>query len=157
MSAPSSDTPLLSPALLANIGKQSAPRTEVVTRRDIRKYAIATNQRQRKYLDGDEAPPLFHVSLFWDVVERDMLSPDGVSIDALLPKFPLEKAMAGGLKVAYHTKIHPGDVLIGTRTLTEIYDKQGRSGPLIFYSVVLDVRRDDGTPVLTETTTRILR
>ena len=157
MSAPSSDTPLLSPALLANIGKQSAPRTEVVTRRDIRKYAIATNQRQRKYLDGDEAPPLFHVSLFWDVVERDMLSPDGVSIDALLPKFPLEKAMAGGLKVAYHAKIRPGDVLVGTRTLTEIYDKQGRSGPLIFYSVVLDVRRDDGTPVITETTTRILR
>ena len=157
MSAPSLDAPLLSPELLANIGKQSTPRTEVVTRRDIRKYAIATNQRQRKYLDGDEAPPLFHVALFWDVVERDMLSPDGVSIDALLPKFPLERAMAGGLKVVYHARIHPRDVLVGTRTLTEIYAKQGRSGALIFYTVVLDIRREDGAHVLTETTTRILR
>lgn len=148
---------LLSPALLANIGKQSSPRSEVVTRRDIRKYAIATGQTQRRYLDGDVAPPLFHVALFWDVVERDELSPDGVSIDKLLPKFPLERAMAGGLNVQYHSKIKPGDVLIGTRTLTEIYDKQGRSGPLIFYAVVLEIRRNDGTPVITETTTRILR
>ncbi len=148
---------LLSPELLASIGRSSPPRTEVVTRRDIRKYAIATNQRQRRYLDGDEAPPLFHVALFWDVVERDQLTPDGVSIDRLLPKFPLERAMAGGLKVQYHDRIRPGDTLVGTRTLTEIFDKQGRSGPLIFYTVVLDVRRTDGTPVITETTTRILR
>ena len=148
---------LLSPDLLANIGRQAAPRTEVVTRRDLRKYAIATGQTQRRYLDGDVAPPLFHVALFWDVVERDELTPDGVSIDKLLPKFPLERAMAGGLNVQYHSRIKPGDVLIGTRTLTQIYDKQGRSGPLIFYAVVLDIRRDDGTPVITETTTRILR
>ena len=148
---------LLTPELLANIGRSSPPRTEVVTRRDIRKYAVATNQRQRRYLDGDEAPPLFHVALFWDVVERDELTPDGVSIDRLLPKFPLERAMAGGLTVEYHGKIRPGDTLVGTRTLTDIQAKQGRSGPLILYAVVLDVRRPDGTPVITETTTRILR
>ncbi len=148
---------LLSPELLANIGKTELPRTEVVTRRDIRKYAIATDQRQRKYLDGDEAPPLFHVALFWDVVERDELTPDGVSIDKLLPKFPLERAMAGGLNIRYHDKIRAGDTLIGTRTLTDIYEKEGRSGPLIFYEVVLEVVRDDATAVITQTTTRILR
>ncbi len=148
---------VLTPELLANIGKAAPLRTEVVTRRDIRKYAIATNQRQRKYLDGDEAPPLYHVALFWDVVELDELSPDGVSIDALLPKFPLEKAMAGGLNITYHDRIRPGDVLIGERTLTDIYEKEGRSGPLIFYEVVLEVRRQDGSPVITEKTTRILR
>ncbi|MYF12532.1 MAG: MaoC family dehydratase [Gammaproteobacteria bacterium] len=148
---------VLTPELKANIGKAAPPRTEVVTRRDIRKYAIATNQRQRKYLDGDEAPPLYHVALFWDVVELDELTPDGVSIDALLPKFPLEKAMAGGLNITYHDRIRPGDVLVGERTLTDIYEKEGRSGPLIFYEVVLEVRRQDGSPVITEKTTRILR
>lgn len=148
---------LLTPELLANIGKQAPPRTEVVTRRDIRKYAIATNQRQRKYLEGDEAPPLYHVALFWDVVELSELTPDGVSIDKLLPKFPLEKAMAGGLNISYHDKIRPGDVLVGRRTLTDIYEKEGRSGPLIFYEVVLKVQRRDGRPVITEKTTRLLR
>ncbi len=148
---------LLTPELLANIGKKGPPRTEVVTRRDIRKYAIASGQRQRKYLDGDEAPPLYHVALFWDLVERDELGPDGVSIDKLLPKFPLTRAMAGGLEIQYHDGIRPGDKLTGTRTLTDIYEKQGRSGPLIFYTVALEVVRANGDPVITEKTTRILR
>ena len=148
---------LLTPELLANIGKAAPPRTEVVTRRDIRKYAIATNQRQRKYLDGDEAPPLYHVALFWDLAEMSELTPDGVSIDKLLPKFPLEKAMAGGLNISYHDKIRPGDVLVGHRRLTDIYEKQGRSGPLIFYELVLRVERQDGASVITEKTTRLLR
>ncbi len=148
---------LLTPNLLAHIGKTVTPRTEVVTRRDIRKYSIATDQRQRKYLDGDEAPPLYHVALFWDVVELDELTPDGVSIDKLLPKLPLERAMAGGLNITYHDRIRPGDVLIGRRTLTDLYEKEGRSGPIIFYEVVLEVSREDGSPVITEKTTRLLR
>ena len=148
---------LITPDLRAHIGRRSEPRTEVVTRRDILKYAIASGQRQRKYLDGDEAPPLFHLALFWDVVERDRLTPDGVAFDTLLPKFPLERAMAGGLEIEYFARICPGDTLVATRTLADIYEKQGRSGALIFYVVVLDVRREDGTPVLRETTTRILR
>ena len=148
---------LLNEELLANMGKKAEPKTEVVTRRDIRKYAIASGQRLKKYLNGDEAPPLFHVALFWDVVERDELSPDGVSIDKLLPKFPLEKAMAGGLEIEYFGKIRPGDVLTSYRTLTDIYEKQGRSGPLIFYEIVMQVINQQGGLVLTEKTTRILR
>ncbi|MEH6581224.1 MAG: MaoC family dehydratase N-terminal domain-containing protein [Halioglobus sp.] len=148
---------VLSPELLANIGRQSEPRRELVTRRDIRKYAVATDNRQRKYLDGDQAPPMFHVPLFWDVVELDQLTPDGVSIDALLPKFPLEKAMAGGLKIEYHLPVRPGDWLTATRTLTDIYEKEGRSGPLIFYEVIMDIVNEDQTLVIREKTTRILR
>ena len=148
---------LLDDELLANIGRRSEPQRELVTRRDIRKYAVATGNRQRKYLDGDEAPPMFHLPLFWDVVELDQLTPDGVSIDPLLPKFPLEKAMAGGLHIDYHKPVHPGDWLTATRTLTNIYEKQGRSGALIFYEVVMAITNDDGEPVITEKTTRILR
>lgn len=150
-------TSVLNDALLANIGRQSEPVRELVTRRDIRKYAIATGNRQRKYLDGDQAPPMFHVALFWDVVELDELSPDGVSIDRLLPKFPLEKAMAGGLHIEYHRPVHPGDWLTATRTLSNIYEKIGRSGPLIFYEVDMDIVDDDGNLVIREKTTRILR
>ena len=148
---------LISDDLLANIGRQSEPRREIVTRRDIRKYAVATGSRLRKYLDGDVAPPMFHVPLFWDVVELDQLTPDGVSIDTLLPKFPLQRAMAGGLDIEYHQPIRPGDWLTAVRTLTAIYEKEGRSGPLIFYEVVMDIRNDDGQLMVREKTTRILR
>jgi hypothetical protein len=37
---------LLSEDVLLHIGNQSEPRREIVTRRDIRKYAIATDNRQ---------------------------------------------------------------------------------------------------------------
>ena len=148
---------VLTPDLLANIGRKSEPRRELVTRRDIRKYAVATGNRQRKYLDGELAPPMFHVPLFWDVVELDQLTPDGVSIDTLLPRFPLEKAMAGGLQIEYHKPVRPGDWLTATRTLTAIYEKEGRSGPLIFYEIVMDVVDDGQELVIREKTTRILR
>ncbi len=148
---------VLTEDVLAYIGRQDEPRVEVVNRRDIRKYSIATRQRKPKYLAGDEAPPLYHVALFWDVVPLDELSPDGVSVDRLLPKFPLERAMAGGLEIDYHRAIYAGDTLIGQRTLSAIYEKEGRSGPLIFYEVELAVRLESGEPVLTEKTTRILR
>ena len=100
---------------------------------------------------------MFHVALFWAVVEREKLTPDGVSIDPLLPKFPLERAMAGGLKIDYHKTIFPGDVLVATRTLTDIYEKQGSQGPLIFYEVIMQIESESGERVLTEKTTRILR
>ena len=78
---------VLTPDLLANIGRKGPPRTEVVTRRDIRKYAIASGQRQRRFLDGDEAPPLYHVALFWDVVERDELTPTASPSTGCFPNF----------------------------------------------------------------------
>lgn len=148
---------VLTDGLLSNIGKTASPRRELVTRRDIRKYSIATGQQSKKYLEGDEAPPLFHVSLFWDVIEMDQLSPDGVSIDSLLPDFPLKKAMAGGLKIDYFKPILPGQWLTAKRTLTDIYEKQGSKGPLIFYEIIMDVEDDSGELVLREKATRILR
>ncbi len=143
--------------VLSAIGRESEPRTEIVTRRDIRKYAIATGQSQRNYLDGDVAPPMFHVALFWDIVELDDLMPDGVSVDTLLPRFPLEKAMAGGLDLKYLKPIKPGDELIATRRLIDIYLKKGSKGPIIFYEVIMEVKDSFGNDVVWEKTTRLLR
>lgn len=148
---------LLTEDILQHIGNTAPPKKELVTRRDIRKYSIATDQKQEKYLNGDEAPPMFHLSLFWDVVPLDQLLPDGVSKDSLLPEFPLKKAMAGGLKIEYHRPIYPGDWLIATRTLTDIYEKVGSKGPIIFYEVTMEIVNDKGEKVITEKTTRLLR
>ena len=41
------------------IGRSDKPVRFEVARRDIIKYAIATEQQQEKYLRGDEAPPMF--------------------------------------------------------------------------------------------------
>ena len=148
---------LLSDDVLSYIGRSTPPRKELASRREIRKYSIATGQRLKAYLDGDVAPPMFHVALFWDIVGLDQLTPDGVSIDSLLPKFPLEKAMAGGLKIEYHRQIKAGDVIVATRTLTDIYEKMGSQGPIIFYEVIMKLETESGELVLVEKTTRLLR
>ena len=150
-------TALIDDDLRSQIGLSPEPLTELVTRRDIRKYSIATGQRRQKYLNGDEAPPLFHMALFWDVVEQGSISPDGVALDNWLPEFPLKRAMAGELKLEYYQAILPGQTLSAHRTLCDIYEKQGRSGPLIFYVVSTEIRDATGAAVLTEKATRILR
>lgn len=148
---------LLTPEHLAHIGDKGPRKQEIATRRDIRKYAVATGQTLAKYLDGDVAPPLYHVTLFWEVVELSRLSPDGVYIDSLIPALPLERAMAGGLDIEYFQPIHAGDELIAQRELTALYEKSGRSGSLIFYEVIMEVSTLAGERVLREKTTRILR
>jgi len=148
---------LISDELRSQIGLSPEPRTELVTRRDIRKYSVATGQRLQKYVNGDEAPPLFHLALFWDVVEQGKLSPDGVALDNWLPEFPLKRAMAGQLKLEYHQAILPGQTLTANRELCDMFEKQGSSGPLIFYEVSTHVFDESDSIVLTEHATRILR
>jgi hydroxyacyl-ACP dehydratase HTD2-like protein with hotdog domain len=147
----------LNPALLRMIGTRSRPQTELVTRKDIRKYAIATRQRLPKFLAGDEAPPLFHVALFWPVLPVEELAADGVAVDTLFPPVENRRPMAGGLKIDYHRPIRPGDVLTATRTLADIYEKQGSSGTLVFIEVLMQVVDAAGLAVLSEKTTRIMR
>ncbi len=148
---------LLTPEIMAFVGNKTKPQREIVTRRDIQKYSVATSNRQEKYLSGDEAPPMFHWHLFWEVMELENLSSDGVNIDSLLPTLPLLKAMAGGVEMEYLKPIFPGDWLTSTRTLTNIYEKKGRSGQLIFYEVLMEVANDDGDLVVRDRRTTLMR
>ena len=65
--------------------------------------------------------------------------------------------MAGGIKQRYHRPIRPGDVLLVTRTLSDIYAKTGSSGPLIFIVYEITVTTEDGELVMQETQSRINR
>ena len=148
---------LLTPEIREWVGRSDAPVRLEVTRRDIVKYAIATEQRLEKYRRGDEAPPMFLFNAHQALLPIDELRPDGLSPDPLLPDLPLKRVMAGGIKNRYHRPIRPGDELVLTRTLTDIYEKQGRSGPLIFVMYAVKVETEDGELVMEETRRRIFR
>ncbi len=148
---------LITPEIRAWIGRSEAPTRVEITRRDIIKYAIATEQRLDRYRNGDEAPPMFLFGAFREVVPLDQLGPDGLAKQSLLPDLPLKRVMAGGSVVRHHRPVRPGDVLVGTRTLVDIFEKKGSSGPLIFVVYDLNVVSADGEPVMDETQTRIVR
>ena len=106
--------------------------------------------------------------MFAPVVGPDGLRPDGLpeGFDGFAAgpggaegalRLPLSRIMAGGTELRVHRAIRPGDALTGTRTISRLYEKRGRSGPLIFIEVTLSVVDADGVPVLDEIQTSIAR
>lgn len=148
---------LIPDAVRALIGATEPPIRVEINRREIMKYAVATEQRQRKFLDGDEAPPMFLFGALRGITPIDELGPDGITVDSQLPNLPLKRVMAGGTKTRYFRAVKPGDVLVATRTLVDIYEKSGAQGPLIFLVYKLDVRAEAGEKVVEELQTRIVR
>ena len=139
------------------IGRSEPPIRFEVSRRDIIKYSIATEQKLEKYLAGDVAPPMFLFGAERPLTPIAELGPDGLMKDKLLPDLPLKRVMAGGVKKRFHAKVMPGDVLTITRTLSDIYEKSGSSGPLIFVEYQIKVTKQTGDLVLEETQKRIVR
>lgn len=142
----------------AYIGTEEPPRKVEVSRRDIIKYSVATEQRQEKYLRGDEAPPMFIFNLFGTVTELEKLRPDGLPKGSGRgPSLPLRRVMAGGTQIKQVRPIKPGDRLVGVTKITDMFEKQGSTGPLIFTVRTLAVTTESGEPVVDEIQTSIAR
>ncbi len=139
------------------IGRSAPSQRIEINRSDIIKYSIATEQRSEKYLAGDVAPPMFLFAALRPLVAIDKLGADGIAKDPFLPDLPLKRVMAGGTKMKFHRKVKPHDILVATRTLSGITEKQGSTGPLIFLTYDLTVKTDAGEMVLEEEQSRILR
>lgn len=141
----------------AQIGSELSCVTVHVSRRDIQKYASATEQELSKYIAGDEAPPMFIFNLFTEIAALDQLRADGLVNSGRGVNLPLNRVMAGGTEIHQHRAIRAGDELIGTRKLIDLYEKEGKSGPLIFRVSELAIQTTDGEPVINEVQTSILR
>ena len=148
---------LVSVEALSWIGK-SDPTVEIeVNRSDIIKYSISTEQIQTKYLNGDEAPPMFVAGLSREIIPIDELGADGLPPASLLPKLPLKRVMAGGVTFEFYKSVAPGDVLVFSKKLSDMTEKNGRTGPLIFITYLISCKTKTGEPVLEQQQTRILR
>lgn len=127
------------------MGRSDKAVTMEVTRRDMVKYAVSTEQIQEEYLRGDEALPMFVSCLSREIVSIDELGPDGLPPASLLPELPLERVMTGGVKFTFHKTLRPDGTLVFRRTLSEITEQHCRNGPLIYR---ITCETEDGEPVL---------
>lgn len=148
---------LLTAEHLAWVGREQLPVEVEVTRRDIIKYSIATEQIQEKYLQGDEAPPMFIFNLFGTLKPLSEIRVDGLPRGGAGPKLPLKRVMAGGTELKLHKPIEPGDRLTAVQQITDMYEKAGSSGPLVFTERTLEVKTQAGQLVLQEIQTSIAR
>jgi 3-methylfumaryl-CoA hydratase len=109
---------------------------------------------------SDEAPPMFIFNLFGELCGPPRLRSDGLpkaTSDRTGPALPHKRVMAGGTELVFQRPIRAGDVLVGVRRLTDIYEKQGSTGPLIFQVRELNISTVSGEPVMKEIQTSIAR
>jgi acyl dehydratase len=150
--------------------ERTYPRFEMlVTATDIAKFAHATGETNPVHFDREAAvaagyhdvvaPTLFtyvvrmHASA---LVPPDQLDPDG-SPSTDVPPLPSRRAMAGETNVVLGVPVIAGDTISVEKRLADMYEKEGRSGPLVFVEMEFNFTNQRGEMVATENFTRIYR
>lgn len=138
-----------------------------VTRIDIARFAMATGEtdpvffdRQAAVVAGHEdvlAPTMFpyairmHASTLGASLEEDG------SPSSDVPPLRTRRAMAGETSIEFGSRIVAGDVISVRKRLVDMYEKEGRSGPLVFVVMEFGFTNQRGDHVATERFTRIYR
>jgi acyl dehydratase len=160
---------LITDDIRAWIGHETPPWTIEATKLDIRRFAVATDDINPLYLDEDYAqkssyggliaPPLFYMAPLTNPVPESGLRPDGLPYEGKfpIPPTPLPRLMDGGTEIEFFAPIRAGDTLTGRCTITDIYQKEGRTGPLIFVVRECRYTNQHGELVLLEKGAAILR
>lgn len=162
-------TSLLTDEMLGWIGREAEPWTIEVTALDVKRFAVATDDPNPRYTDaeaardsrsrGPVAPPLFYMAPLTEPLPERDLRPDGLPYAGRLPipPTPLPRLMDGGTDIEFFVPIRVGDTLTARSTIVDIYEKQGRSGPLIFVVRETTYTNQHGETVVVETGSSILR
>lgn len=162
---------LISEEMRAQIGAERRAVSGEVIGRDIGRYCAAVGDLNSLYredeaakaagYEGMIAPPLFYqYAIEGQPVRLDQLRPDGIpesTSSESRVKLPLPRIMAGGVEVEFFEPIRPGDVLTATPKIADIYERHGRTGPMVFQVVETTYRNQRGEVVVIERNTRINR
>lgn len=124
---------ILTPEARAMIGREAAPVSEEVSKSAIRRFARATFDSNPLHTDeaqaakgphgGLVAPPAFFMALAKPIEEET---------PPLHPPLKASRTVAGGEEWELFAPIRPGDVITRRSKLVDMYEKQGRSGPMVF-------------------------
>ena len=166
-----SNTPILTPELLAWIGKEGPVSTAEVRLEAIQNYANAVGFGGPDPLYFDEefaqgtpyggitAPPMFFGTPFSRIVPHMDLRDDGLPKDddvhsGLRPPLPLPRLMGGGTEVEFFRPVRPGDRLTRRSKLADLTEKNGRTGPLVFTTIETEYRNeaDELVPIVRSST-----
>ena len=120
------------------VGVESEPRSFEVERGAIRRFAQAVDDPNPLWRDEDYA----RQSRYGNIVApptflANPLEMAGTSKKKSMPKFmtakcPLKKLQNAGIEVECYKPTMPGDVITVRSKLIDLYEKQGRSGKLLF-------------------------
>ena len=177
MTAHAHGQPLITGAMRDWVGAQSPPLTSPpISESDIRRAAISIYWPEvppRVYWDAEHAertrwhgiiaPEEFN-PFAW-MIGRAHVGPQPDRIDAaqeeledaraLRPPGAPPRYLFGGVEVVYHERMRPGDEITSVITATDIYERSGSIGPMLFYITEEIWTKQSGAVVKTTRTTNI--
>jgi hypothetical protein len=151
-----------------------------VERGQIRRHVQAIMDRDPLYYDeahaattrfgGIVAPPLFPLHAVTrsapaadDPLEPGLSNPDfdgssaNVLRSAVPPPVPLKRTLNGGSEFEIFRLARPGERIRAKSRYVDIYQKNGRTGPIVFWVIETTYVTDEGELLLRATNTRMLR
>lgn len=158
---------LITEEALAMIGQEGEPVTGTVSEKEIRRFCYAVGDLNPAYLgeDGAEgskaggvvAPPMFYDIPNVKEYPLDMLREDGLAKGGRSLPLKTTQVMAGGKEVEFFKPMRPGDTITQVGKIVDIYEKEGRSGSLVFTVSENRYTNQDGELVAIEKITGIHR
>ena len=106
-------------------------------------------------LPGRALPILWHWLYFLPMHRQSEIGADGhAKRGGFMPPVPLPRRMWAGSQFEFHAPVRVGDAVARTSTITDVTQKQGRSGKLVFVAVRHELRCNsaaaDSQPALVE-------
>ena len=87
-------------------------------------------------LPGSALPTLWHWLYFLPMHRQSDIGADGhAKRGGFMPPVPLPRRMWAGSQFEFHAPVRVGDAVARTSTITDVTQKQGRSGKLVFVKV----------------------
>jgi 3-methylfumaryl-CoA hydratase len=112
--------------------------------RQVRAMA-ATLDRDEGLGAGDPLPPLWHWLYFWTAAPQSELGPDGHGQrGGFLPPIDLPRRMWAGSRVRFPRPLPIGAAATRRSTITQVTQKEGRSGRLAFVTVRHEISAGEG-------------
>jgi acyl dehydratase len=137
-----SEDSLITEEARAMIGKETAPATGEVHAKEIRRFCFAVGDLNPLYLDEAEAKRSRHGGIvappmFFDIANigeypLEELKSDGMAQSGIRPPLKAQRSMAGGNEIEFFKPMRPGDRITLVTKISDMYEKLGKSGRLVF-------------------------
>ena len=140
------------------IGRAADPVVHDVDATGIRAYARAVGYSDPVFYDAEHARKAGHRGLLapFGYLGTPVYNPAGRPANPLrLPELPVKRRLNGGTDLAYFADVCAGDVLRATTRIKDIFERPGRSGPMVMIVIETDFENQLGERVATQTTTLI--
>lgn len=165
----SGEESLITEKAKAVIGKETKHYLGEITLRDIQRYAITVGETNPIYFDeefarrtpyrGIIAPPnMLPAIINWGIGPgEEELNPDGTEMREERVPLKVKRVMGGGQELEFLVPVRPGDRFTLTTKIKDIYQREGRTGPLVFTVTENLFTNQKNEPVLRCTQTVITR